>query len=106
VLLPPTLRKVGVDFLRASSVERVDLSRTAVESLSVPFCRDCRELRELLLPGTLVSLSSATCQRSPLALLFLPVASRIGFEKVYSASVMSGLVGLGSLPARPIWPAK
>jgi hypothetical protein len=39
-------------------------------------------------------------------LLVLPVASGMWLGKVYSASVMSGLVGLGSMQARPIWPAR
>jgi hypothetical protein len=105
VLLPATLKRIGIDFLVWSSVERVDLSRTSVESLAGGFCPNCRELRELLLPGTLVSFGSRACERAPLGLLFPPLAGVIRLGEVWSASILSGLVGLGSIPARPIWPS-
>jgi hypothetical protein len=105
--LPPTLKSIGDDFLFCSpSVERVDLSGTVLARIGGSFCRDCGNLRELLLPGTLASLDPAACIESPLSLLFLPVAGGVELEGLDSTSIMSGLTGLGSVPARPMWPAK
>jgi hypothetical protein len=106
VLLPLTLTVVGARFPDRSAVERIDLSGTAVESLGDSFCLGCKKLREVLLPRTLVWLDSVASPIAPLMLLVLPVPSGMGIGRVSSASVLSGLVGLGSVPARPLWPAK
>jgi hypothetical protein len=75
-----------------------------LESVGDLFCRGCRELREVLLPGTLMSLGSMAWAEQQI-LLLLPVASGMGIGIFYSASILSGLVGSGSVLARPIWPA-
>jgi hypothetical protein len=88
------------------SVELLDLSMSALESVGHTFCRDCKKLREVLLPATLMSLRSMASADYQLALLVLPKANGMGIGVVYSASVLSGLVGLGSVLTRPVWPAK
>jgi hypothetical protein len=105
--LPPTLKEIGDYFLCGSpSVENLDLSGTAVECIGDSFCSFCGGLREIWLPGALVFLGSKASPGPQLALLSLPVASRMWLGEVPAASIMSGLVGLGSTPARPMWPAK
>jgi hypothetical protein len=106
VSLPPTLKRVGADFLRGSSVERLDLSNTALKDTRSYFCAGCLKLREVLLPGTLMSLYCVTWADLQLTLVVLPVASGMGIGTACSVSVLSGLMGLGSVPTRPLWPAK
>jgi hypothetical protein len=106
VFLPRTLKMVGEAFLYGSSVERLDLSMTTLERVGDSFCVGCCELRETLLPGTLVCMGSAGAPESPVALLVLPVADGMGIGRVCAASVLSGLVGLGLVRAHPIWPAQ
>jgi hypothetical protein len=107
LVLPSTLREIGEDFLYgSSSVERIDLSGTAAWSLGRSFCVGCRNLRELLLPWALAFLDPEPCMGVSLTVLFLPVSSGMGLASVHSASIMSGLVGFGDVPARPLLPAK
>jgi hypothetical protein len=106
VSLPPTLKLVGPSFLFRSSMEGLDLSKTSLQDLGDSFCECCEKLREVLLPRTLMFFGSLASADHPLAFLVLPVGSGMGIGVVYSAAVLSGLVGLGSVLARPMWPAE
>jgi hypothetical protein len=70
------------------------------------FCVDCQNAPEVLLPGTLKCIVSVASPDHQLTLLVLPVASGMGIGCVYSTSVLSGLVGVGSMLTRPLWPTK
>jgi hypothetical protein len=66
VQLPLTLREIGDCFLyRSPSVQRVDLSRTALGSVGDSFCRGCEKLREVRLPPTLKEIGACFLYRSP-----------------------------------------
>ena len=73
-------------------------------------CSGCSTLREVLLPGTLVSLDLPAFRGAQLGMLSVPVASRIGWSGGDCAFALglslSGLVGLGTRDARPIPPAR
>jgi hypothetical protein len=100
------MKVIGKSFLSESSVELLNLPHTAFQSAGDLFCLRCRQLRELLFPGTLASLVSVGSPIRPLSLLVLPVASGMGIREFFSASVLAGVVGLRFKQARPLWPAE
>lgn len=75
-----------------------------MHSLGDSFCGDFPKLRQLLLPGTLVTIDSAACRGAQLILLVISAVCGMELKHVCSASIMSGLEGLGSERARPMWP--
>jgi hypothetical protein len=106
LLLPPALRTIGAHCCDVSSLKGTDSSGTGMESVTKWFCWGCPGLWQGLLPGALIARDSGAVCRGGLTLLVLPVSSGISMRGADCACVLSGLVGFGAMPARPMWPAK
>jgi hypothetical protein len=110
VLFPAVLRQIGERCFAQSGLLRLDISGTRVEELSSGVCHGCREMREVLPSRTLVTAGPMAFGSAPVGTFVLPVASPIGFTGSgfagLRALIFSGLVGMGELPTRPLWPVK